>query len=61
MDSKENKNLSKSARNLPSSRYLAPEGLNVFDILRHPGLIIAAEAVKQVEARAQEQQAPAAA
>jgi large subunit ribosomal protein L4 len=52
VDSKDNANLSKSARNLPSARYLAPEGLNVYDILRHPGLVIAADAVKQVEARA---------
>ena len=51
VDSKENKNLSKSARNLPSSRYIAPEGLNVYDILRHPGLIIVADAIKQIEAR----------
>jgi len=59
VDGKENKNLSKSARNLPASRYLAPEGLNVYDILRHPGLIIAAEAVKLVEQRAQAQAAAA--
>ncbi len=51
VDSKDNKNLSKSAANLPSHRYLAPEGLNVYDILRHPGLVIAADAVKQIEAR----------
>jgi large subunit ribosomal protein L4 len=51
VDSKDNANLSKSARNLPSYRFLAPEGLNVYDILRHPGLVIAADAVKQVEAR----------
>jgi len=51
VDSKDNKNLSKSAHNLPSHRYLAPEGLNVYDILRHPGLVIAADAVKQIEAR----------
>ena len=51
VDTKENKNLSKSAANLPSHRYIAPEGLNVYDILRHPGLVIAAEAVKTVEAR----------
>jgi large subunit ribosomal protein L4 len=51
VDAKENKNLSKSAANLPSHRYIAPEGLNVYDILRHPGLVIAAEAVKTVEAR----------
>jgi len=51
VDGKENKNLSKSAANLPSHRYIAPEGLNVYDILRHPGLVIAADAVKTVEAR----------
>ena len=51
VDGKENANLSKSARNLPRSKYLAPEGLNVYDILNHPGLVIAAGAVKQIEAR----------
>ena len=51
VDSKDNANLSKSAANLSSYRYIAPEGLNVYDILRHPTLVIAADAVKQVEAR----------
>ncbi len=51
VDSKDNKNLSKSAANLPSHRYIAPEGLNVYDILRHPGLVIAADAIKKIEAR----------
>jgi large subunit ribosomal protein L4 len=51
VDSRENANLSKSARNLPKSKYLAPEGLNVYDILNHPGLIIAAGAVKTIESR----------
>ena len=51
VDSKDNKNLSKSAANLQSHRYLAPEGLNVYDILRHPGLVIAADAIKKIEAR----------
>src|SRR5450755_1003789 len=51
VDGKENANLSKSARNLPKSKYLAPEGLNVYDILNHPGLVIAAGAVKLIEAR----------
>jgi large subunit ribosomal protein L4 len=51
VDSIDNKNLSKSAANLPSHRYIAPEGLNVYDILRHPGLVIAADAVKKIEAR----------
>jgi large subunit ribosomal protein L4 len=51
VDGKTNANLSKSVRNLPKSKYLAPEGLNVFDILNHPTLIIAAGAVKDIEAR----------
>jgi large subunit ribosomal protein L4 len=51
VDAKANLNLSKSVRNLPKSKYLAPEGLNVFDILNHPTLIIAAGAVKEIEAR----------
>jgi large subunit ribosomal protein L4 len=51
VDSKDNKNLSKSAANLPSHRYLAPEGLNVYDILRHPGLVIVVDAIKKIEAR----------
>ena len=51
VDLKDNANLSKSARNLPKSKYLAPEGLNVYDILKHPSLVIAAGAVKDIEAR----------
>lgn len=53
VDGKENVQLSKSARNLPSSKYLPPEGLNVYDILDHAGLVITAGAVKQIEARVQ--------
>jgi large subunit ribosomal protein L4 len=51
VDGKTNANLSKSVRNLPKSKYLAPEGLNVYDILNHPTLVIAAGAVKDIEAR----------
>jgi large subunit ribosomal protein L4 len=51
VDSKVNANLSKSARNLTDSKYLAPEGLNVYDILNHPGLIIVADALKEIEQR----------
>jgi large subunit ribosomal protein L4 len=51
VDGKTNVNLSKSVRNLPKSKYLAPEGLNVYDILNHPSLVIAAGAVKAIEAR----------
>jgi large subunit ribosomal protein L4 len=60
VDSKDNANLSKSAANLPAYRYIAPEGLNVYDILRHPRLVIAAGAIKQVEARVVDAQTEAA-
>ena len=51
VDGKANVNLSKSARNLPRAKVLPPEGLNVYDILKHPSLVIAAPAVKDIEAR----------
>jgi large subunit ribosomal protein L4 len=51
VDGKENVNLFKSVRNLPRAKALAPEGLNVYDILDHPGLVIAAGAIKKIEQR----------
>ncbi len=51
IDAKDNVNMIKSLRNLVESKHLPPEGLNVYDILNHPGLIIAKDAVKGVEAR----------
>jgi large subunit ribosomal protein L4 len=51
VDGKQNGNLTKSGKNLPQSKTLAPEGLNVYDILNHPALVIAKDAVKAVEAR----------
>jgi len=51
VDGKQNGNLTKSGKNLPKSKTLAPEGLNVYDILNHPALVIAKDAVKAVEAR----------
>jgi large subunit ribosomal protein L4 len=51
VDGKTNINLSKSCRNLPKSKVLPPEGLNVYDILNHPTLVIAADAVKAIETR----------
>ena len=38
----------------PARRYfevLSSEGLNVYDILNHPSLVIAADAVKAIETR----------
>jgi large subunit ribosomal protein L4 len=51
VDKSDNGGLTKSVRNLAKSKYLAPEGLNVYDILRYPGLIISRDAVKAVEGR----------
>jgi large subunit ribosomal protein L4 len=51
VDGKDNLVLSKSVRNLPDSKYLAPEGLNVYDILDHGGLVLTADAVRSIEAR----------
>src|SRR5262249_48102380 len=51
VDEKSNANLFKSVRNLPKAKVLAPEGLNVFDILDHSDLVIAAGALKQIEKR----------
>jgi large subunit ribosomal protein L4 len=51
VDGKQNTNLGKSGRNLARSKCLPPEGLNVYDILDHTGLVITREAIKAVEAR----------
>jgi large subunit ribosomal protein L4 len=51
VDEKTNANLFKSVRNLAKARVIAPEGLNVFDILNHSDLVIVAGALKLVEQR----------
>ncbi len=50
VDGTENQALSRSTRNLPDAKWLAPEGINVYDILDHETLIITASSAKQVEA-----------
>lgn len=50
VDGKDNTALVRGAKNLASSQWLAPEGLNVYDILRHETVVISQGAVKQVEA-----------
>ena len=61
VEAKDNVNLAKSVRNLPVAKHLPPEGLNVYDILNHPCLVIAKGVVAAVEARVAEQSAAAAA
>ena len=50
VDAKTNEKLARGAKNLPSSQWLAPEGINVYDILRHGTLIFTKEALSQVVA-----------
>jgi large subunit ribosomal protein L4 len=50
VDAKDNAQLARGARNLPASKWIAPEGLNVYDILRHHSVVITSAAVKQLEA-----------
>jgi len=48
---KDNEILVKSVRNLPHSKHLVPEGLNVYDILRYDALVMTAPVAKQIEER----------
>lgn len=51
VDSGENENLRLSARNMARHRFLPPEGLNVYDLLRHDQLVITRRAVLEVQSR----------
>ncbi len=51
VDAKENANLSLSIRNMAKNLFLPPEGVNVYDLLRHQHLILSKQAVKDLEAR----------
>ncbi len=51
IDSKDNEKLKLSARNLVDHQYLPPEGLNVYDILKHEQLVMSKRAVLEIEKR----------
>ena len=51
VDDKENERLKLSLRNLENTLFLPPEGLNVYDLLRHDHLVLSQEAAKALEAR----------
>ena len=51
VDSKSNENLRLSIRNLPDKQFLPPEGVNVYDLLRHEHLVVSKDAAKALEAR----------
>ena len=51
VDAAENGNLRLSARNLPAHQFLPPEGVNLYDVLRHDHLVLTKKAVEALEAR----------
>jgi large subunit ribosomal protein L4 len=49
VDASANQALAKSVRNLEGSNFLAVEGLNVYDILKHDILVLTADTAKKIE------------
>src|SRR5688572_28814632 len=49
VDAKDNELLGRGTRNLTAHKWLAPEGLNVYDVLHHDTLLITAASAKAVE------------
>ena len=47
----ENEGLKRSMRNLPNARFLAVEGLNVYDLLKYPSLVMTKNAVDVIQSR----------
>jgi large subunit ribosomal protein L4 len=53
VDVRDNEKLRLSVRNIPESTYLPPEGVNLYDVLRHPNLIVTKDAVAALQTRFQ--------
>lgn len=53
VDSADNINLRMSIRNIQSHQFLPPEGVNVYDVLRHDHLVLTKSAVAALEKRCQ--------
>ena len=51
VDRADNENLKLSIRNCRDHQFLPPEGVNVFDLLRHDTLVVSKDAAKALEAR----------
>lgn len=51
VDGRGNENVKLSLRNLPTSSFLPPEGVNVYDLLKHDHLVVSKDAAKALEAR----------
>jgi large subunit ribosomal protein L4 len=57
VDSQDNEKLRLSIRNCKDHRFLPPEGVNVYDLLRHDMLIVSKQAAKKLEERCLKQAA----
>jgi large subunit ribosomal protein L4 len=53
----QNSVLQKSARNLASHKFVTPDGINTYDILRFPNLVLTKAAVQAIEARCKSEKA----
>ncbi len=51
VDAKGNDKLRLSVRNMKTNQFLPPEGVNVYDLLRHDHLVVSKDAAKALEAR----------
>jgi large subunit ribosomal protein L4 len=51
VDGKANDNLRVSVRNIEKSQFLPPEGVNLYDVLRHERLILTKDAVAALQTR----------
>lgn len=51
VDDKGNEQLRLSIRNMAKNQFLPPEGVNVYDLLRHDHLVVSKHAAKALEAR----------
>lgn len=51
VDDKGNETLKLSIRNMSDNQFLPPEGVNVYDLLRHDHLVVSKDAAKALEAR----------
>jgi len=53
VDGKANEKLRMSVRNMQRSQFLPPEGVNLYDVLRHENLILTKEAATELQNRLQ--------
>ena len=47
----QNFNLERSARNVQNTKFLRPEGLNVYDIIKYKNLVLVKSAIEKIETR----------